>query len=145
MKLDMDCVRDMLLCVEENTGLRKSCFFIDEGLAGPAKWTGEIQSPPEYQIPLMARHGIDKLIYHLRYCADAGLIVIGAGGKDQYKIIVADLTVYGHEFLSKIRDSKNWSKTKELGLKVGAFGLDMTSKIAEGIATAYLKQQLGLP
>ena len=29
MRLNMDCVRDILLCVEENTGLRKSCLFVD--------------------------------------------------------------------------------------------------------------------
>ena len=32
MRLDIDCIRDILLCVEENTGLRQHCFFVDSGL-----------------------------------------------------------------------------------------------------------------
>lgn len=29
MRLNFDCVRDILLCVEENTDLRHICIFVD--------------------------------------------------------------------------------------------------------------------
>ena len=29
MRLNFDCVRDILLCVEENTDLRHLCVFVD--------------------------------------------------------------------------------------------------------------------
>ena len=33
MRINMDCIRDILLCVEENTGLQQRCFFISYDLA----------------------------------------------------------------------------------------------------------------
>lgn len=54
------------------------------------------------------------------------------------------ITYIGHEFLSNIWNVKNWTKTKDIGKKVGAFGLNMAGKIAEGVATAYSKHILGI-
>ena len=34
MRINMDCIRDILLCVEENTGLHQACFFISYADAG---------------------------------------------------------------------------------------------------------------
>lgn len=92
----------------------------------------------------MSKYDNDTLIYHVHYCMDADLMVKSADS-DEYKIWVADLTPSGHEFLAKIRSNDNWAKTKDIGTKIESFSLSMVSKTAEGVATTYLKQQLGLP
>lgn len=61
-----------------------------------------------------------------------------------YSYFVNYITFSGHEYLANIRSNRNWEKTKEIGSKVGVFGLNIIAKIAEGVATAYLKQQLEL-
>lgn len=144
MRLNMDCIRSILLCVEENTGLRKYCSFIDKDLeAATSSVFGESEETLPYQTELLKKYNNDVLIYHIKYCISAELIISSDQSSD-YKILIFDLTPKGHEFLSSIRENSNWTKTKEIGGKIGSFSLSMVSKIAEGIATAYLKQQLGL-
>lgn len=144
MKLNLDCVRSILLCVEENTGLRKCCFFVDTVLGEQLKAVGmDMQEPFDYQVKLIDEYNNDEIMYHVRYCIDADLIVETEASNTHVRQIF-DLTPAGHEFLSNIRNAQNWEKTKDVGKKIGAFGLNIASKIAEGVATAYLKQQLGL-
>lgn len=144
MRLDADCVRDVLLCVEENTGLRKAAVFTDTGLADQtAAFLGNEVSVKDYQLELEKSYPCDKLIYHLNYCAEAGLVKLGdftAGDT----IWVEDLTPAGHEFLSNIRESSNWEKTMDIAGKAGTTAISMLTKIAEGVALALAKQHLGL-
>ena len=144
MRLDLDCVRDILFCEEENTNLRKRCFFVDSGLVEAAHFCGNDVDIPPYQSSLLNKYENDILIYHVHYCLSADLIV-GMEDSDEYQIWIADLSPKGHEFLSNIRANSNWEETKKIGSKVGAFGLNMAAKIAEGVATASIKQMLSLP
>ncbi len=131
----MDCVRDVLICIEENTGLRKYCFFVDSGLADAAKWTNDVTEPPAYQLPLLQKYGNDTLIYHVHYCLDSGL-AIRTSDKDEYKIHVADLSPNGHEFLAKIRDKNQWAAVKSGLSAVRNYSLSAISSVAEGITSA---------
>lgn len=135
MRLDAECIRDILLCVEENTGLRNYCFFTDSGLEDVAKWTGDVTPPPSYQDELLQKYGNDMLIYHVKYCIEASLIspVSGYGG---YKIMVADLTPTGHDLLAKIRDTKQWAAVKKGLSVVRDYSLSAISSVAEGVTSA---------
>lgn len=144
MRLNLDCVRDILFCVEDNTGLRKSCHFVDSGLEKAAMFVGSATETPDYEQKLLKKYDNDTLIYHLNYCVEADLLA-EAEGNGLYNIVISDLTPRGHEFLSNIRNNSNWEKTKDVGSKIGAFGLNVAAKIAEGVATAHIKQVLGLP
>ena len=144
MKLNLDCVRDILLCVEEHTGPRSRCVFVDTFQTESMRRMGlHTIEPADYQINLMEKYDIDEIMYHIKYCFEADLIVV-VDGSSQYQQQIADLTPKGHDFLANIRNTSNWEKTKDVGKKVGAFGLNMAAKIAEGVATAYLNQQLKL-
>ena len=135
MRLNMDCIRDILLCVEENTGLRKQCFFIDTGLTEAAEWAQAVCDPPTYQIPLLKKYGNDILIYHVHYCIDMELVV-KTSNRDQYKIHVADLSPSGHELLGKIRDNNQWGIVKKALTAVRDYSLSALSAIAEGATSA---------
>ena len=135
MRLNFDCVRDVLLCIEENTGLRKCCFFVDAGFASAAKWVGNETSPEEYQQQLSKRYDNDTLIYHVRYCLDAGLAVRADYGS-KYQIFVSDLSPEGHEFLAKIRDETQWGAVKKGLSAVRNYSLSAISSVAEGVMSA---------
>lgn len=135
MRLDADCIRDVLLCIEENTGLRQICFFVDSGLNKAAEWTGTVADVPVYQKPLLEKYGNDKLIYHVRYCLDAKLAV-ETSNQNRYKILVADLSPAGHELLAKIRDPERWPTLKKGLSAVKDYSLSAINAVAEGVTSA---------
>ncbi len=144
MKLNLDCVRGILLCVEDNTGLRNRCFFIDSGLEKSQLIIGSAPIPPaEYQIELLKNYDNDELIYHLNYCIDAGLLSSGSP-KGSYQLIIADLTPKGHDFLENIRDNKVWAGIKGVSEKIGSRSLEAVIQIASNIITELIRAQFGL-
>lgn len=143
MKLNLDCVRKILLYVEDNTGLRKHCFFIDSGLEKSELIIGNDPiPPPDYQEQLLKEFDNDTLIYHVNYCIEAGLL-----STDQpigtYCTTITDLTPKGHSFLENIRDSKIWSGVKSVASKVGVRSLESVIQIASSVLTQLIKNQFG--
>ncbi len=144
MRLNLDCVRQILLCVEENTGLRKYCYFIDSGLEESVKVIGDIPTPPpDYQIDLLKNFDNDELIYHINYCVESGLLSV-YGPLHVYQIVISDLTSRGHEFLENIRDNKVWSGVKSVAAKIGSKSLDSVIQISSNVITQLIKSQFGL-
>lgn len=123
MKLDLDCVRDILLTVEENTGYQKYITYSIN-----TKQYGNLQ-----------KYGNEKVMYHILQCEKSNLIEAGqidlAGN-----ILIKDLTPYGHKFISNIRENKNWNKVKKVANEVGTTSLEAIMQIAiniiSGIITA---------
>lgn len=141
MRLDADCVRDILLCIEENTGLRKTCFFIDTGLTDIAQWLDAVTPVPPYQEPLLNKYGNDTLIYHVHYCLDSKL-AIGTSSKDEYKIQVSDLSPSGHDLLAKIRDTERWHGIKKALPAIRNYSLDAVNAVSEGMTSAAISALL---
>ena len=150
MRLNMDCVRDILLCVEENTGLRKSCLFVDispfandvRRALGDNPMDTEV---PKYELPLLDKYGNDTLIYHVEYCVEGDLLkrrkpLSGEAGM----MIIMDLTVRGHELLGNIREKNAWEKVKAVLAKAGVFGLDVMFGVANDLAIQSAKSMIGL-
>lgn len=136
MRLDIDCIRDILLCVEENTGLRRCCFFLDSGLTSVEEFLSDAAEPqPDYQQPLSDKYGNDTLIYHVHYCLNSGLLE-RSQQSSAYKILIHDLTPQGHELLAKIRDNKQWTKVKHGLTAVRDYSLSAISAVAEGVTSA---------
>lgn len=145
MRIDMDCVRDVLLCVEAHTGLRTYCRFVDVELSAQvAPALGEPPKEPlDYQLSLTATHDNETLIYHVRYCSDADLIDLADVPTDEY--IIRDLTPKGHDFIENIREPKNWRTVKGIASKVGSKSLDAVVQIASNVISDVVHTNLGLP
>ena len=76
MRINMDCIREILLCIEENTGLQQMGCFISYADAGIQAALGEDTIPPKsYQVELESRYDHDDIIYNLKYCEDSELVV----------------------------------------------------------------------
>lgn len=126
MKLDPDCVRDVLLTVESHSTYHKGVdpqAFHEDGLD--------------------VKYGTEKLLYHIREVSDAGLVIgfkafIGGG------FLIKDLSPEGHDFLADIRSETNWKKTKEVASKVGSTSMKALITIASSVISSVINKSLGL-
>lgn len=140
MRLNLDCVRDVLLCVEENTGLYKSCYFVESVPPGCEEFFDIDIHIPSYQVDLGKKYSNEELIYHVNYCiksdfvSDSGYITNGM-------IQIEDLTPAGHEFIANIRNDSVWNKVKSAAITVGVQSapalIELASKIAMSLVNSW--------
>lgn len=123
MRLNPDCIRDILLATEENTGYRE-----------------ELQICRDEPLPKqLQKYDFKTVAYHVNQCIMAGLIIEGTRFMG-VEISIADLTPAGHEFLQNIRADTNWSKVKQKAKAVGSESLSVLSQIAGQVISAMLTQ-----
>lgn len=119
MKRDLDLMRDMMLCIEENVSgfrfLRRDSF-------------------------LDLCDDKDVIAYHLRILVEAGFIdaqdVSSNEGEDY---AVHGLTYAGCDYLDSVRSSSVWSQVKERLKKIGGIAsTEIIKKVADSIAASQL-------
>lgn len=124
MRLNNECVRDLLLTIEENLGINDKVSIDD------------------FELP---NYSDDELIYTALKLIEAGFI----NGESSRMIdgsifvYVSSLTWDGHKFLDNIRDNEVWSKTKSIVSKFSSVSLGIISNVAAQVITVLIKQQLG--
>lgn len=127
MKLNIDCIRDILISVESlNYG---ETFGIDDLM----------EKLPDYSE--------EELQYHCLQLLDAGFLnakTIQFLRSPLQIHHISDLTYNGHQFLADIRSDTTWSKTKEIALKAGSVSLHALKDISAGVVTAAIQNALGL-
>lgn len=123
MKLNPDCLRDILLKIESLPGVNYEFRFDEETVASEF---------PNYTY--------DEILYHVRQCDLHGYLF-----NPRYTLdgpcSVRDLSPKGHEFLANIRSDNVWSKTKNVANKIGSYSIDTLAKIATGVITELIKRQ----
>ena len=148
MRLDMDCVRDILLCVEENTNTYHYCAFYDIGYhgnksrenAGEYRYAEDVE---DYQVKLLDKYGNDILMYHINYCEKDDLIVTEPSHSIA-EIKVFDLTAKGHNFIANIRKQDIWDGVKDIAAKIGSDSPNAIAQIASSIIVELIKKQFNL-
>lgn len=125
MKLNPDCIRDILLTVEENTSYGKFMSYDTDTEYGRLK-----------------PYSDEEVMYHVKQCELSSLITkvtyyMGGG------CLIHDLSPKGHEFIANIRTDTNWNKTKEVAKKVGSYSLDTLTKIASEVIASVISSTLG--
>lgn len=124
MRLNPDCIRDILLLIEESCD-GKNYFACPEEL-------------PE---SITQKYSLREIYYHVKQCELSGLL------RDVQWFIsgncfIKDLSPAGHQFLADIRSDTNWNRTKEVAQKVGSTSLGAISKIASDVVAALIKSQI---
>lgn len=120
MRLNPDCIRDILLVVEENSGFGKFVRFQDN---------------EDYDA--LKHYETTTVLYHMKQCELAGLFTETNWSMNK-SCLIHDLSPKGHQFLANIREQQNWSAVKTAASKVGSFSLSAIEKIAEGVTTALI-------
>lgn len=120
MRLNYDCVRDILLYIEDNTDYENDYVSSDE---------------------LLTNLSYDKntLFYHLDMISQAELVNDVFYAEDEPQE-VSRLSWEGHQYLDNIRDNGIWKIVKEKTNCVGSLSLKLLIPLAESV----IKQKLGL-
>ncbi len=126
MKLNPDCIRDILFAIEDRTTMSK-VFYLDKDICSD----------------IFPQYDLDVIMYHLRQCNLYGYLY-NASFSMTKSCTVVDLTPKAHEFINNIRENNNWHKTKEIASKVGSFSLEALTNIASGIISSLIQSHLGL-
>lgn len=95
----------------------------------------------------LPKYAMEVIFYTLFELNDGGYISLSEENSDDAitNCCVIYITYSGHEFLNTIRANPTWEKTLDIAGEIGNFSLRILEKIAEGVATAAIKQKLGLP
>lgn len=125
MKLNSDCVRDILIAIEDSANFQ-------EAISNKQLGKSDVLKP----------YTREEILYHLRQLSWSGLIQ----GFDCYAdggYSILDLSPKGHEFLNNIRSDKNWNRTKKLASKIGSQSLSALQQIASNVISATINHYLG--
>ena len=118
MKLNYDCVRDMLLALEE-------LLTINEDLCHE-------YVPIDKLFEVLNKYDRKEVLYTFLKLGEAGYICIERrfyfGGE------VHALTYHGHEFIESVRDNEMWESVKSILSSVGAISLPLILETAKGLA-----------
>lgn len=126
MKLNPECVRDILLEIEK-VSLYGKMYFYD----------GENLSEDSY----LAKYDFDTVIYHIRQCSWIGYLV-GVKWGISDGVYIEDLSPEGHVFLANIRSNNIWSKVKDIGKRIGSVSIPVLSEIASSVLSEYIQSAI---
>lgn len=136
MKLNPDCVRDVMIYLEEHLGyVERDDVGLEHNEIYLSKMADELSGKHKYGVD-EARYAAEKLI-EARYIT-AGKIVTGANGAI-ISCPIIDISWNGHEFLNTIRPKSIWKATKEGAAKLGLMSIralaTISAKVAEAVIT----------
>lgn len=118
MKLNPDCIRGILLTIEEK------CDF-------DTPWEYEKDN---FESEYLAEYSHQEIIYHISQASQSGLIQ----GVHYYDggatTLICDLTPAGHEFLANVRNDSIWKKVMS---KAADASLPILFEVAKKAAMAY--------
>lgn len=138
MKLNPDCIRAVMLEIEKSWELKvESSGSIRKE---PLRIAHLYESLPDYD-----RTDIFYSVFNLQQAGYLDAKIQYAANGSVYYCAINHMTYAGHEFLDRVRDSKNWAKVKAGLDHVRNYSLDAISAVAEGVANAaiaaFLKEQ----
>lgn len=131
MKLNPDCVRDILLSVESIC----TCDCI-------MNYNSDSEDNPK----LLRKYPCGEIVYHVQQCDKHGFLVnTNIRIEDEvYYINIKDLSPRGHAFIANIREDDIWNKTKSIAEKVGSLSLPTLAQIAENVIAERIESQTNL-
>jgi len=117
MKLNMDCIRDILITVEEH-----SDFY------------NQTEYKAEEPFETLSAYSHEEIIYHIRQCDNYGLIYEVHYYDGGAHADILDLTPSGHDFLANIRNSSVWKKVLS---KAASASLPVLMEVAKETAMSH--------
>jgi hypothetical protein len=119
MKLDNDCIRDILLYIEEVT-TDKLPFVSVDSLKSELK-----------------KYSSDTINFHIRQIDQAKLVdAVGYG--DGVPQDISNLSWEGNAFIANIRDDKVWSKVKSLTKGLASISIQILNEYAKIVIMNHL-------
>lgn len=124
MKLNPDCIRDILLAVEELSDYDRS---VSDSELSKSKF--------------LISYFENEILYHVRQLTWSKMLQQADFYGEGFDIL--DLSPQGHEFLNNIRSDDNWNKTKDFSGKIGSFAISTLQSVASSIMSISIQKYLG--
>ncbi len=124
MRLNPDCIRDILLDLEEKTSINSEVEYDDSNIP-----------------TIFPNYTLEEIYYHLRQCNLDGLF-FNAHQSVYGSWYIVDLTPKAHDFLANIHSDTVWNNVKEVSAKIGAKSLSAIIQIASGVVTGMINSYL---
>lgn len=122
MKLNYDCVRDVLITLEENLEFGKSC-------------------PMMHLCSLLDNYDSKEVEYACLKLAETQYLRVMYGKKGPFPEIIniTDITYEGHEFLNTIRPEEVYEQAQQkIKSQIGSVSLEVFKTVASSIALKFL-------
>ena len=121
MKLDLNCIRDTLLTLEDWLVLNDNLEFIPQSLAEISQSSRMLKySQPQIAYTIVILNEADFIKASIR-SASGGI----------YSISVIRLTYQGHQFLDSIRPEDTWNKIHDICDKTGLKSIATIMEISD--------------
>lgn len=124
MKLNPDCLRDILLYIEETTDLDNALVFEPNNL-------------PQN----LCNYDSQEVMYHIKQAQLSNLIVLQSWFISG-SCLIKYLSPEGHQFVGNIKSDNVWQKVKEISKTMGASSVTLLAQIASNVALAVIKSHL---
>lgn len=131
MKLNPECIRDIMFYLEENLTMNSNL---------------EINEISVFDLPEKLNYSIEEIANTLLVLDDANFIVCYRNNGDD-AIVALDIyriTYTGYQFLESIRPDSVWKKVQTISGNIGSFSLNVISQIATSVLTQMINGQLNL-
>lgn len=125
MQLNHECVRDLLLYVEDHANYRSKLS------ADSIK---------------LEKYSLEEIVYTVEKLSEAeylNVTCINRAGGQLPGFIIQSITFDGHEFLDNIRDDNVWIELKKQLSKFSSSSLSIMSSVATRVLSSMIKSHLG--
>ena len=131
MKLNINCVRDTLIALENMSSL-------EDGLTPKYLSIEDFENNQN-----TSKYSKKEIVYTLRKLKEGGLIIANFQytGNELYMATITELTYEGHQYLESISNSKIFDMAMN---KLDELGSGVTLDILKALCTKLLKETLGL-
>lgn len=123
MKLNYDCVRDVMLYLERNLNFGSPIRDTNINL------NYDIE---DIRYSLLKLHEINYLDGSVSKYMDG-----------EYSVITTDITFYGHKFIGEIQSDTIWDKTKSVSKDLGIQTINGITQIASSVISSLILSKLG--
>ncbi len=123
MKLNQDCIRDLLLYLEDNLTYTDEIKINNLSLKNYSK----------EDLMYTADRLIEANYLNTRICWNFN---------ETHIIMVKSITYQGHQFLDNLRDDKIWNKAKSILKPLKSVSIEIISKTLSNIIIQYINQQI---
>lgn len=148
MELNPDLIRDILLKAElgsfkilknDDDDVNFFKLLKDKNTLKQFEEEKEKYQKPEEFLSYSNR----EIEYHTLFLKEAELIVIKKNSIN-VTLKISDLTVAGHNFVSNIRNDKNWNKIKEISNNIGSTSINALIEISEKLISKLIDKEISL-
>lgn len=143
MKLDPDCVRDLMLFCEEHTYIKTE----EIGRYTAARYH-VLYVDSMRHIPPLNKYDTGALIYHIIQLSESGYLATDfrfdpvENFRHNALPAIYYVTPKGHEFIASIVGKAQWDKISKILRSLGSVSLTVIETVSKGIASAAIEQIL---